>query len=45
MHSKGVMHRDIKTDNLMLDRDGILKIVDFDYAEFLSDKHPLDYKV
>ena len=36
MHSKGVMHRDIKTSNLMMDGTGTLKIIDFDLAEFFN---------
>lgn len=36
IHGKGVVHRDIKPDNLMLLVDGTLKISDFGVAEFLN---------
>jgi serine/threonine protein kinase len=36
IHSKGAMHRDIKTNNLMVNRLGQVKIVDFDLSEFLN---------
>jgi len=31
-HSQNIVHRDIKPDNLILDQDGVLKIVDFGIA-------------
>ncbi|VEU44778.1 unnamed protein product [Pseudo-nitzschia multistriata] len=32
LHSKNVMHRDLKPDNIGFDADGILKVFDFDIA-------------
>ncbi|KAF6152170.1 hypothetical protein GIB67_028084 [Kingdonia uniflora] len=35
-HSRGVMHRDIKGSNLLINNDGILKMADFGLANFVS---------
>ncbi|KAF6164036.1 hypothetical protein GIB67_028740 [Kingdonia uniflora] len=35
-HSRGVMHRDIKGSNLLINNDGIFKMADFGLANFVS---------
>ncbi|HEX6813838.1 MAG TPA: serine/threonine-protein kinase [Planctomycetota bacterium] len=40
-HEHGVLHRDIKPDNVMLSRDGTVRVLDFGIARAMSDEAPL----
>ncbi|KAJ8620629.1 hypothetical protein MRB53_029158 [Persea americana] len=46
-HNRGVLHRDIKGSNLLLDNDGILRIADFGLASFFdpNKKQPMTSRV
>ena len=36
-HKKGIVHRDMKTENIMLDEGWIMKLADFGFAKFLTE--------
>lgn len=43
LHTRGVLHRDIKAANILVSNEGVLKIADFGLARFYAKRHQLDY--
>ncbi|MFE2811427.1 serine/threonine-protein kinase [Streptomyces nigra] len=40
VHTAGLVHRDLKTQNVMIRRDGVVKILDFGLVKLLGDTDP-----
>lgn len=41
LHSKGIMHRDLKLENILVDESGYLKIIDYGLAKIIESSNEL----
>jgi serine/threonine protein kinase len=37
LHLKGIVHRDLKLENILIDQDGYIKIIDYGLAKMLDE--------
>jgi serine/threonine-protein kinase len=42
-HRRGIIHNDLKPENIMINREGIIKIIDFGIARLIKSKQNFDY--
>ena len=40
IHAQGILHRDIKSDNVLCSSDGDIKLADMDISVFLTEEQP-----
>ena len=37
LHSKGIVHRDLKLENILVDQDGYIRLIDYGLAKMLKE--------
>jgi len=43
LHNKGIAHRDLKLENILVDQDGYIKIIDYGLAKMLKDSDEISH--
>ena len=43
LHKKGIVHRDLKLENILIDQDGYVQLIDFGFAKMLKEDDAMSF--
>ena len=43
LHKKGIVHRDLKLENILIDQDGYVQLIDFGLAKMLKEDDAMSF--